>query len=275
MALPSEWKEHRAHFEAHGYAVIPNFVAKDDLRKLRIRAALLMERHVRQEPIVWGAPASQTAFLESARGIEVFESNRSEMKQIAPSSMANVVKMGHALHDLDPVFDQFSRQDSLRHLICGLGYQHPLLIQSLYLPKPPGLNEVVDWHQDATFLHTQPQRVLGLWFAIDDANRANGCLWVLPGSHHTLARRWLRRNDGTFEFADINPNCWPNSRERGIPLEVCAGTLICLHDHVFHRSDINISEHYRQSYALHLMDGSAQFGPQNWLQPPQAGFRGF
>lgn len=38
-------------------------------------------------------------------------------------------------------------------------------------------------HQDATFLHTEPARVVGVWIALEDATEENGCLYFIPGSH--------------------------------------------------------------------------------------------
>ena len=43
------------------------------------------------------------------------------------------------------------------------------------------------WHQDASFLYTEPQSVVGLWFALD-----NGCLWVEPGAAYSPLN-WLQR----------------------------------------------------------------------------------
>ena len=67
-------------------------------------------------------------------------------------------KIGHALHDLDPVFDRISRQPRLAALARALGLAQPLLLQSMYLFKQPQIGGEVGWHQDATYLHTRPSR---------------------------------------------------------------------------------------------------------------------
>ena len=38
-------------------------------------------------------------------------------------------------------------------------------------------------HQDSTFLHTEPETVIGVWLALEDATVENGCLFAKPGSH--------------------------------------------------------------------------------------------
>ncbi len=63
-------------------------------------------------------------------------------------------KIGHALHDLDPVFDRISRQPRMAALARALGLVQPLLLQSMYLFKQPQIGAEVGWHQDATYLFT-------------------------------------------------------------------------------------------------------------------------
>src|SRR5262249_7331114 len=75
-------------------------------------------------------------------------------------------KIGHALPDLDPVFDRASRQPRLAALAMALGFTRPLLLQSMYLFKQPHIGGEVGWHQDAAFLYTTPITVTGLWIAL-------------------------------------------------------------------------------------------------------------
>ena len=76
-------------------------------------------------------------------------------------------------------------------LASGLGLERPLLLQSQYLFKQPRVGGEVGWHQDATYLRTEPSSVTGFWFALDDADRDNGCLMVLPGAHRGPLRQWF------------------------------------------------------------------------------------
>ena len=77
----------------------------------------------------------------------------------------------------------FSRTPALAALVDALGVREPRLMQSMYICKQPFIGGEVRCHQDATFLHTEPDRLLGLWFALEDATVENGCLWALPGGH--------------------------------------------------------------------------------------------
>ena len=92
-------------------------------------------------------------------------------------------KIGHAMHDLDPVFSRFCRELGFAEVAAGLGFEDARLAQSMYIFKHPGVGGEVTWHTDHTFLWTEPRSVVGFWVAIDDATVTNGCLWVIPGGH--------------------------------------------------------------------------------------------
>src|SRR5207237_10401409 len=135
--------------------------------------------------------------------------------------------LGHALHDLDPVFARCSRTPELQQLVAELGYAQPLLVQSMYIFKQPGIGGEVTCHQDSTFLYTEPPTVAGLWFALEDATEANGCLWALAGGHKLgLKSRFVRAPGGGTHFDVIDPTPWPTDGR--VPPAAAAGTLVSL-----------------------------------------------
>ncbi len=184
-------------------------------------------------------------------------------------------KFGHAMHDLDPVFDRFSRQPQIAETVRALGYADPLLLQSMYIFKPPHIGGEVVPHQDGTFLYAAPKPVLGLWFALEDASRDNACLWALPGGHlGGLKSRYARHTDGSTDMTVHDATPWDTTG--GVALEVPKGTMIALHGLVPHWSGPNRSDKSRHAYTLHLLDASADYPADNWLQrPPGMPLRGF
>ncbi len=50
------------------------------------------------------------------------------------------------------------------------------------ISKRPNDGLPVDWHQDAAFFPIEPMETFTLWLAVDDADRDNGCMQVIPGS---------------------------------------------------------------------------------------------
>ena len=205
-------------------------------------------------------------FLNSANNISFFfeENAFSSDDALKQDKELSINKIGHALHDLDPVFDRFSRASSIEQLARDLGVNHPLLLQSMYIFKQPHIGGEVNCHQDSTFLYTEPHDILGLWIALEDATLENGCLWVLPGGHQRgLKSRWLRTENGMqFETFDTSP--W--AEEELIPLDVKKGSLIVLNGLLPHRSLENRSPKSRHAYTLHIISGDSYYPSDNWLQ---------
>jgi phytanoyl-CoA hydroxylase len=190
---------------------------------------------------------------------------------VQPKPLA-INKIGHALHDLDPVFEGFSRQPKFATLAQSLGLQQPLLLQSMYIFKQPYIGGEVNCHQDSTFLYTQPLSCIGFWIALQDAHRDNGCLWAIPGQQ-TLRQRFRYQNE-KLVMETLDATALPV--EQAIPLEVPAGTLVVLGGTLAHFSGANHSPHSRHAYTLHLIDGQCQYPADNWLQRDSAmPLRGF
>ena len=205
-------------------------------------------------------------FLNSANNISFFfeENAFNSDGALKQDKELSINKIGHALHDLDPIFDRFSRTSTIRQLASDLGINNPLLLQSMYIFKQPHIGGEVNCHQDSTFLYTEPHDILGLWFALEDATLENGCLWVLPGGHQRgLKSRWVRAENGMqSETFDSSP--W--AEEELIPLEVRKGSLIVLNGLLPHRSLENRSSKSRHAYTLHIISSNSHYPADNWLQ---------
>ena len=143
----------------------------------------------------------------------------------------------------------------------------------MYIFKQPRIGGEVGWHQDATYLYTEPSTVTGFWIALDDAGRDNGCLMALPGAHRgPLRQRFCRRGD---ELVTTTLDASPWLDIEPVALEASRGALVVLHGRLPHASAPNRSPRARHAYALHVIDGCAHYPPDNWLQRPNLPLRGF
>ena len=166
---------------------------------------------------------------------------------------------------MDPVFSDFVRQPKLAKLASDVGFLSPLLLQSMYIFKPPKIGGEVVWHTDHPFLWTDPPSVKGLWVALEDATIENGCLWCLPGLHKEQPRQRFRRNSsGGTEMITLNPDPFPTDRK--VPIEAKKGTLVVLDGLLPHWSGPNTSSRSRHAFTLHLIEESAEYPKDNWLQ---------
>jgi phytanoyl-CoA hydroxylase len=263
-----------AGFARDGFLVVPDFLPAADCDALQARAAQLIEGFD-PGPVrtVFSTRdqghARDRYFQESGGEIRFFfeEEASGQPKELALN------KIGHALHDLDPVFDRISRRPELAGLAAQLGLVRPLLLQSMYIFKQPRIGGEVGWHQDATYLHTTPSTVTGFWIALDDADRGNGCLLALPGAHRGPLRKRFHRSAEGFVTSDLDATPWPAVEP--VALEARRGTLVVLHGLLPHASSANRSPRERHAYSLHVIDGSAAYDPDNWLQRPGLPLRGF
>lgn len=281
----------QADWQDQGYLVLPGFRSTQAVQALRQRALQIVEAFEPGDTISvfstrdQARQAADQAFLASATGVHCFfeEEAFDAQGRLRQPKALSINKIGHALHDLDPVFDAFSRGPALADLAVDLGLVQPQIWQSMLIFKQPGIGGEVRWHQDATFLHSTPVTVTGFWFALEDATRDNGCLWVQPGGHRgPLRERFVRRDaeggrpqDLSLGLQPLDDTPWPDTAA-AVPVEVPAGTLVCLHGLLPHYSAPNRSAVSRQAYTLHTVDTASQWSPANWLQRP-AGWapRGF
>ena len=260
-------------FEQNGYLVLENFVSQEECVKLRVRASEIVKYFDSSESVTIFTTNEQTRhsdrfFLESGDKIrcffeeEAFDQN-GDLKQ--PNEFS-INKIGHAMHDLDTVFESFSRTEELEAVAKDVGFKDPRILQSMYIFKQPKIGGEVGFHQDATFLYTEPISVKGFWFALEDASLENGCMWAIPGGHRKdLKSRFFRneKGDGTeMEIIDDSP--WETSKL--VPLEVRAGSMIVLHGLLPHMSHANRSERTRHAYTMHIIEGLADYPEWNWLQ---------
>ncbi len=268
-------------YERNGFLVLEDFVSGEACDALRARAAELVREFDPAGLVSIFSTREQTRtsddyFLESGNKIRFFfEENAFDSDgALQQSKEQSINKIGHALHDLDPVFDQFSRTIEIKQLVSDLGVVNPLLLQSMYIFKQPRIGGEVTCHQDATFLFVEPLRMVGLWFALEDAGVQNGCLWAIPGGHKLgLKSRFMRAEGGGTRFEILDDSPW--AEENLQPLEVKQGTLIVLHPLLPHLSRQNRSAKSRHAYTLHIIDRSSKYPASNWLQRSRESLKGF
>ena len=285
FAAPSDAQlsdEMLAAFHDAGVLILRDFVPVDQCQALKSRALELVDEFNPDEVHSVFSTTKQTQlddsyFIESGDKIRFFLEDDAfdESGQLRQSKEDSLNKMGHAMHDLDPVFDRFSRTPELAKAAEGLGFEDPAIIQSMYIFKPPRIGGEVVCHQDSTYIYTEPESCIGFWFALEDATVENGCMYFIPGGHKmNLKQRNYRigKNELTTEILDPEP--WPEHLK--LPAEASAGTLVIFDGRAPHMSGPNLSDKSRHAYTLHVIDKACHWPAENWLQrKPDLPLRGF
>jgi phytanoyl-CoA hydroxylase len=270
MLIPPQKQRYRDN----GYLVLPGFKPASAIAALRRRALEIVEAFEPAQGSGVFSTREQRAdawFLGSADSVRCFfeEDAFDDRGALRQPKALSINKIGHALHELDPEFRAFSHGPEWAELAADLGLAAPQLWQSMFIFKQPGIGGEVRWHQDATFLHSEPISVTGFWIALEDASVDNGCLRVAPGGHlGPLRQRFVREGDAV-RLVTLDHTPWPAIQE-AVPLEVPAGTLVCFHGLLPHYSAPNRSPQSRHAYTLHAIDGRSRWSSDNWLRRAQA-----
>jgi len=261
-----------AAFQEAGVLVLRGFVAVEECRRLQQRALELVDAFDPSEVRSVFSTTRQTQldddyFIDSGDKIRFFLEDDAfddagELRQAKEHSLN---KMGHAMHDLDDVFDAFSRTPELAAAAASIGFDEPAILQSMYIFKPPNIGGEVVCHQDSTYIYTEPESCVGFWFALEDATLENGCMQFIPGAHKMpLKKRNYRKAGGKLVTEVLDDTPWPEDRK--VAAEVSAGTLVIFDGRAPHLSAANRSHKSRHAYTLHVIDRNCHYPVENWLQ---------
>jgi phytanoyl-CoA hydroxylase len=262
----------RLQYQRDGYLVVPDFKSIAEIAVLRARAAQIVNQFdpAAQSGIFSTIEQEKTTddyFLGSDNTVRCFfeEEAFGADGQLKQDKALSINKIGHAMHDLDPVFRAFTADARLNAVARDIGLADPKVWQSMYIFKQPGIGGEVRWHQDATYFDTDPVSVTTFWFALEDATLDNGCMWAEPGGHRGPMRERFLRNGDQVRMEKLSDLAWPDN-STAVPLECKAGSLVMFHGLLPHYSAPNRSAFSRHAYTLHVTDGATAYSPQNWIQ---------
>ncbi|XP_013388645.1 phytanoyl-CoA dioxygenase domain-containing protein 1-like [Lingula anatina] len=276
MASP----EKVAQFWDEGYTIIENFLSEEECDALKAECHDVIDKmDPKEHHAVFSCTGHEQLkedyFLTSGDKVRFFFEKGAfdEKGELVVDKQKSLNKMGHALHALCPTFRKVTFSEKMREVVKNIGYEDPVICQSMYIFKNPGIGGVVTAHQDSWFLNTKPLKLMGVWIALEDATLENGCLWFIPGSHKegiTDNYRMIRNPDKDgppLKFTGAEPKY---DDSKFIPGPVKKGTAVLIHGEVVHKSNPNNSDKSREIYTFHIYDQKGtEYSSINWLQPTE------
>jgi hypothetical protein len=104
--------------------------------------------------------------------------------------------------------------------------------------KMKGNTKPFGWHQDNGYGELEPYNAITTLTALDDTDRGNGCLWLIPGSHKQGQIRVEQDESQKVSQSEIVVEA---DDSKAIPMEMKAGDVLMFNCWMLHKSDGNYS----------------------------------
>lgn len=129
----------------------------------------------------------------------------------------------------------------VRRVIDG----EPEMFQDMALLKPPFIGREKPWHQDNAFFNLPLNAtVTGVWIALDEALIENGCMFVIPGSHHRGPVVHFNRRDWQICDTDV-------AADEAVAVPLKPGGCLFFHGLVHHGTPPSHSPLRRRALQYH------------------------
>jgi ectoine hydroxylase-related dioxygenase (phytanoyl-CoA dioxygenase family) len=217
MAAPTP--EQIAAFDRDGYIIIPQFFSKAEVDKLYKTA--LEDDAMKKNALDLNDQSGKKTKLSLwfTPGNDVF---------------GYMTRSKRMIEAVKPLLDSDSA-------VCHF---HSKLMQ-----KEPRVGGAWEWHQDYGYWYKNqfmfPDQLISVMIALTEANKANGCLQVIKGSHK------LGRVNHGFAGEQVGADqVFVDHALKTMPLvysELNAGDALIFHSNLLHRSEANLSDRPRWS----------------------------
>ncbi len=141
---------------------------------------------------------------------------------------------------ISPTLNNLLRSDTILDIVEDLIGPDISLFHSKLLPKSRGSGAEVPWHQDYAYWQRETNQPLmvNCMLAIDPADRHNGCLEFLPGSHKWGLQEHERHQEAFGVF--LPGRYYPRPESKALPMQpgdALFFTSLVIHGSAPNRSD--------------------------------------
>jgi len=157
----------------------------------------------------------------------------------------------------DPFWIRLVSDDRLVDIASQFIGPDVALFATHYICKPPRTGQAVLWHQDGSYWPLDPMQVVTLWLAVSDSTPDNGCMRVIPATHHLALDLVQERTDvdnvlGSAMRADLV------DESKAVDVALAAGDLSIHHPNLIHGSEVNRSDLWRMGLTIRYIPTSTR-----------------
>lgn len=185
---------------------------------------------------------------------------------VAPQTPVHAVNKMLCLEN-DPTLFAYASEAKLVSAVQSLLGEEIYSLSSNVFNKPPGVDGRHPFHQDLRYFKLSPaDKIVGVWTAMLETSRANGCLAVIPGSHRNGLLEhdnpdWEYVNHGFFGIEDVDVDA-------RMHVEMQPGDTLLFHPLLIHGSGRNKSKQFRRAISVHYAAGECVSEKSNWQNNP-------
>jgi len=234
--------EQREFYEENGYWIVRGLFEEKELETWKERLRAVVDRTI-----------------EPARDMLVMRDVMVAKGVAKPDDRAAGIAKVQDFHN-DPIFfEGYSKHPALLDQVENFTGPDIKSIHSMLINKPPDVDGRHPLHQDLLYFPFRPaDRIVAAWTALEECNRDNGCLVVVPGSHRGELLNhenpdWEHLNLGYFGVADSS---YLDSR---VHLEMQPGDTVFFHPLLIHGSGRNRSSGFRRAISTHYASAHCRF----------------
>lgn len=168
------------------------------------------------------------------------------------------------IHVRDKRLFDFLFDDSVLDMVEALIGPNIGLWSSHFITKPPRTGKATPWHEDASYWEGRMDnwsQTLTLWLAIDNVDRENGCMRVVPGTHLTPPSEYVDEDEANAIF---NRKIAEGTVDVDTAVDLARSAGMCsIHDaRIVHGAEANTSDRRRAGYTMRYFPTTCRVIPE-------------
>ena len=238
-------EEQKKSWNDSGYILIPNFVDENFCNEMNDEVISIIKSIVPED----------SAFSHAYAG-----DGHIAIREMKPSknatSIEDEISKLFRIHSKG-IFNSFIKNETLCNLLEDIIGPDIDCFLSQFIFKNPGAWGQ-PWHQDSSYFPFDREPQVAAWLATSEATLDNGCLVVLPGSHHEHLHEHLPddRKESNYGYTEIKDHDFSDE----IPMTLNKGDLLLFHSFLMHKSYDNKSDSRRTAMVYHFAETGTDYG---------------